>query len=112
MKPIIAVYVNVGSMSESETESFVERTLARVKNEYVTTFIVPIQKPWDAQTRIECIYPKYVVISNEEFEKEYEKTKEQLTQLTNALKQMTDNINLPGSTLYPSEPVRDFNADQ
>lgn len=57
-KIILAYYINVGSMSSEETQQVMKNFQNEIKDPEMIQYFIPIR---EGETRIDCVYPKYVV---------------------------------------------------
>lgn len=57
-KVILAYYVGVKNISPEEVDIHIKQISERVKLEGVIQYFIPIR---EGDSRIECVYPKYVV---------------------------------------------------
>lgn len=72
-KVILALYVNVGQMSAEEVERHIAKMIKISPSEDIIQYIIPIR---EGDSRIECVYPKYVV--GEQVDKEMNDVLERL----------------------------------
>jgi len=79
-KVILAFYVNVGNMGAKDVSILVERFKKEVQNDDLIQYFIPIR---EGESRVECVYPKYVV--GEEVEKELEDV---ISKLNNHVKKL------------------------
>ena len=58
---ILAVYINVGNLSDEETQNYIakiQRTFSEDKRqENIIHYIIPVK---DQSTKVECIYPNFI----------------------------------------------------
>jgi hypothetical protein len=76
-KVILALYVNVGQMSTEEVERHIAKMIKTAPSEDIIQYVIPIR---EGDSRVECVYPKYVV--GEQVDKEMSDV---LERLNNAL---------------------------
>ena len=57
-KIILAYYINVGNCSMEEIEEIFHSFTRKAKSEEMIQYFFPIQ---EGPTRVECVYPKYVI---------------------------------------------------
>lgn len=65
-KIILAYYINIGSMSSEETQQVMKNFQNEIKDPEMIQYFIPIR---EGETRIECVYPKYVL--GEQVDKEF-----------------------------------------
>jgi len=68
-KPILAFYINVRNMNGEDVSTLVEQIKAEFHSDNLIQYFVPIR---DGESRIECVYPKY--IASDEVKKEIEES--------------------------------------
>ena len=83
---LMAVYINVGNMPPADVECFMKKALKEVhKNDdelktiSIHYYLVPVRG--NQESKIECIYPKYTIIADEQA-KEAEEINKLLLSLT------------------------------
>jgi len=81
-KIILAYYINIGSMSSEETQQVMKTFQNEIKDQEMIQYFIPII---DGETRIECVYPKYVLGEqvDEEFKSAISKLNEHIKKLSN-----------------------------
>ena len=58
-KVILSLYVNVGQMSAEEVERHIAKMIKTSPSEDIIQYVIPIR---EGDSRVECVYPKYVVL--------------------------------------------------
>lgn len=83
---ILSVYLNIGNMDSSHVDEFMKLTSDRIKIDSeqlkVHWLIIPVRHE---TTRIECVYPSYIITDGQEHISE-------LTELNTLLKQASENL--------------------
>lgn len=81
-KIILAYYIKIGDMSAYEIQKVVENFKSDIKDPEMIQYFIPIR---DGETRIECVYPKYVLGEqvDEEFKSAISKLNEHIKKLSN-----------------------------
>ena len=57
-KIILAYYINVGNLDSSDVKHVVDLYREQVKDPSMIQYFIPIR---DGETRVDCVYPKFVV---------------------------------------------------
>lgn len=66
-KIIIAYYIGVGNLDQSDVKQYVDQVSKSVKDKDLIQYFIPVID--ENNVRVECIYPKYVL--GEEVDEEF-----------------------------------------
>lgn len=98
-KIILAFYVNVGNLSQEGVEIVMKKFKEDFHNEEFVQYFIPII---EGETRVECVYPKF--ITSKKQEEEIEKTTSRLNNFLNQNK-VQKPLYETNSTLEISQPI-------
>ena len=90
MKPILVFYIDVGNTESDKVQDFINNTIEKVKDDTqeVIKYFIPVR---GEGTRVECIYPKFLVVDNT-MREEMESLHAAINQLSHALVATDKNI--------------------